>query len=191
MKRKVASFYKKRMVIFEKKNSSNIRIEVSHHLVKMVLPSGIDYKELVRKHMRWLKDKINVQKEAFEISKSLKLTPKSEEVFLGMVKEIVLDYSEKLDVPVKSIRLRYMKTKWGSWSTKNILTLNKFLRFLPEKLIRYVILHELTHFFEPFHTEEFYNLLERHIENVPQLEKMLSAYWIKLERSGVVRKFIS
>lgn len=191
MKRKVASFYKKRVVIFERKNSPAIKIEVNHKIVKMVIPIGVDYKQLVKKHFVWLKDKINVQREAFEISRSLKLYPKSETAFLVMVKQMVIDYSYLLNVPVKSIRLRYMKTKWGSWSTNNILTLNKFLRFLPEKLIRYVILHELAHFFEPFHTEGFYNFLDKHFEDVSLIEKTLAAYWIKLESSGVVKKFVS
>ena len=43
------------------------------------------------------------------------------------------------------VTVRKMKTRWGSCSSSNRISLNSALVFLPEKLAEYVILHELAH----------------------------------------------
>lgn len=83
-----------------------------------------------------------------------------------------------------------MKTKWGSWSSKGSLTLNLFLRFLPRKAVDYVIVHELTHYFEPEHNERFYRILESCLPDFKDFEKLLFAYWIKLDVEGFVERFM-
>ena len=60
-------------------------------------------------------------------------------------------------VDVPEIRIRSMKTRWGSCnpSAKRI-TLNRNLIHYPIDFIEYVILHELAHFVVPNHSADFY-----------------------------------
>ena len=65
-------------------------------------------------------------------------------------------------VPMPQLRLREMKSCWGTCLyKKGIITLNKKLLGQPEKCIRYVAMHELCHFVHPNHSKDFYALLEK------------------------------
>ena len=61
------------------------------------------------------------------------------------------------------LKIRNMKTKWGSMSSRNALTLNLQLARAPRECIEYVIVHELCHLVQLNHSKEFYELLERHL----------------------------
>jgi len=60
-----------------------------------------------------------------------------------------------------TLRLRRMRTRWGSLSRSGALSLNPDLVRAPRECIDYVILHELCHLIEPDHGPEFRRLLER------------------------------
>lgn len=67
---------------------------------------------------------------------------------------------QKYDVALPKLILRDMETRWGSCQTKrSTITLNKRLIETPLECIEYVIVHELTHFLQPNHSREFYDLL--------------------------------
>ncbi|OPY59968.1 MAG: hypothetical protein A4E57_04603 [Syntrophorhabdaceae bacterium PtaU1.Bin034] len=49
-------------------------------------------------------------------------------------------------VPLPLIRIRKMRTHWGSYSSKGVITLNLLLILAPIEHLDYVILHELCHY---------------------------------------------
>jgi hypothetical protein len=59
------------------------------------------------------------------------------------------------------INIRKMKTRWGSLSPKEIITLNTDLIKAPGECIDYVITHELCHQVHKKHGADFYKLLEK------------------------------
>jgi predicted metal-dependent hydrolase len=59
------------------------------------------------------------------------------------------------------ISIRKMKTRWGSLSSKGIITLNTGLIKAPGECIDYVITHELCHQVHKKHGADFYKLLEK------------------------------
>lgn len=176
------------MIIFESRTSKAVNIEVNLKFIRLVVPEGLAYRKVFLKHFSWLVEKLEAIDEARRLSRSLKIYPKTAQDFKKHVRKQVDYFSNFLKVPVKRIRLRYMKTKWGSWSSRGTLTLNLFLRFLPAKAIDYVIVHELAHYFEPEHNERFYCLLESCFPDFKDHEKLLFAYWLKLECEGIVEK---
>jgi predicted metal-dependent hydrolase len=60
-----------------------------------------------------------------------------------------------------TLRLRRMRTRWGSLSTAGTLSLHPDLVRAPRECIDYVITHELCHLVYPDHGLEFRRLLER------------------------------
>ncbi|MBN1133283.1 MAG: M48 family metallopeptidase [Bacteroidales bacterium] len=64
-------------------------------------------------------------------------------------------------LPFTSLRIKKMKSRWGSCSTKNAINLNAWLVLLPDHLMDYVILHELAHTIHKNHSAQFWMLLER------------------------------
>lgn len=61
----------------------------------------------------------------------------------------------------REIRINSSKGRWGSCSAQKNINLSLFLMLLPERLIDYVVLHELAHTVELNHGEKFWSLLDR------------------------------
>ncbi|MEG1524501.1 MAG: SprT family zinc-dependent metalloprotease [Clostridia bacterium] len=58
-------------------------------------------------------------------------------------------------------RMRDMTSRWGTCNVRTgIITLNLQLVRLDSEFLQYVILHELTHLWEPSHNERFYQLMD-------------------------------
>ena len=63
-------------------------------------------------------------------------------------------------VPVAQVRLGFATTQWGSCSPRGIIMLNTALLFLPQRLLRYVIIHELAHRRVPNHSPAYWREVE-------------------------------
>lgn len=74
----------------------------------------------------------------------------------------VYPYFESMGVEFPTIRFRKMVSQWGSChSQKGILTFNTNLMYTSPECVRYVVLHEFTHFLQPNHSRAFYEELKK------------------------------
>ena len=76
------------------------------------------------------------------------------------------------------LRLRRMRTRWGSLSPGGVMTLNPDLIRAPVACIDYVVVHEITHLDHPRHDTAFWHLLARRMpgwqERKLRLEMLLA-----------------
>ena len=73
---------------------------------------------------------------------------------------ILLELNKITKQEIKSVKIRQMKTRWGSCNAhKSYINLNIELIKKPKKCIEYVIFHELAHLIHPNHSKEFYDYL--------------------------------
>lgn len=73
--------------------------------------------------------------------------------------------------------IRNQKTKWGSCSAKNNISLNINLARLPEQLRDYVILHELVHTRFKNHSKKFWAELDKFVDGkAKELSKKLKKH---------------
>jgi hypothetical protein len=68
---------------------------------------------------------------------------------------------KRLELAYPCLKIRRMKTRWGSLSQSGTLTLNANLIRAPRECIDYVITHELCHLKYHDHGPDFYKLLEK------------------------------
>lgn len=74
---------------------------------------------------------------------------------------------ERLNAKAEIMRVKYTTlkitspaTRWGSCSTRGSVNLNWRLIMAPDDVIDYVIIHELSHLFEPNHSQRFWRKVE-------------------------------
>jgi len=74
------------------------------------------------------------------------------------------------------VYVRNLKSRWGSCSHKNNISLNLKLIALPEEVLDYVILHELVHTRVKNHGDDFWQELDRHSVDARALNLSLQQY---------------
>lgn len=78
-------------------------------------------------------------------------------------------------LPEPRLRLRWMKSRWGSCSTQAVITLNVELIKYDLELLDYVIVHELCHLLEFNHSHRFYQLMDTAMPNWRDRKRRLEA----------------
>lgn len=79
----------------------------------------------------------------------------------------------ELNLPAPQLRVRKMRSRWGSCSRAAIITLNLELIRTPLECIDYVITHELCHLVEFNHSPRFYDLQARFIPDWKERKRRL------------------
>jgi len=94
-----------------------------------------------------------------------------------------LDYfSKKHKLPYNRAGFRCQKTRWGSCSGKNNISLNVNIAFLPEELQYYILLHELVHTKVKNHSRKFWAELDKYTNGrAKELSKKLKMHRMKLK----------
>jgi predicted metal-dependent hydrolase len=71
--------------------------------------------------------------------------------------------SRRTGLSYRSVAIRATRSKWGSCSSRNDLSLSVYLMLLPDHLIEYIIVHELCHTVHRNHSAEFHSLVDHHL----------------------------
>ena len=74
----------------------------------------------------------------------------------------VAAWADRLDVELRNITVRPMRTKWASCSSEGNLTFDEALLGFDEAVQSYVIVHELAHLDVPCHDAAFWRIVNRY-----------------------------
>ena len=83
------------------------------------------------------------------------------------------ELSERFGFSYNKIRITSARTRYGSCSSKNNISLSYFLAFYSQEAIDYVMVHELCHTKEHNHSKRFYSLLESCLPDWKERKKLL------------------
>ncbi len=124
--------------------------------------------EFLKKHEEWLQDKVRMVRERQNAGESTNAVPVNEltaediEYIKKRISERVEYYSSFMGVSYGRVTIRNQKTRWGSCSAKGNLNFNYQLAYLPQELLDYVVVHELSHRRHMNHSAEFWQEVEKY-----------------------------
>lgn len=98
------------------------------------------------------------------------------EMALAYIPERVRYYAPKVGVTYGEIRIKQLKSRWGSCSAKGNLNFNCLLMLAPLEVIDSVVVHELCHRKEMNHSERFYREVLRVIPDYWKHHRWLKEY---------------
>ena len=144
-----------REILYEKfhRRIKSPRLEFENGLLYLILPLKFtEEHRLLENHRNWIIKQLNRFEELKETSKTLKLKEDADTAeFKSSVEKIIQAFSEELNVETGEILFRKFKGRWGSCSTDGKITVNTLLMFLPDRLIEYILFHEVAHRVEKGH----------------------------------------
>ena len=82
-------------------------------------------------------------------------------------------YSQVMNLDFEDIKFRKMKSRWGSCSSRKVLTFNTELIKVKKELIDYVVVHELAHLKHMNHSKEFHGLVDEYLPGSKQYRQEL------------------
>ncbi len=82
-------------------------------------------------------------------------------------------FANMMNLEYKILKFRKMKSRWGSCSSVQVITLNTQLLKVQKELIDYVIVHELAHLVHMNHSANFHTLVENYLPHAKTLRKRL------------------
>lgn len=111
-------------------------------------------------------------KESANIQKLLEDFLKKE--LLARALPLLRYYAEQMNLSVKELRIKNMKTRWGTCNIRERrIWLSLMLAELDEECLAYVIVHELAHLYEKGHNARFYRIVERYFPDYKVVVKRM------------------
>lgn len=92
------------------------------------------------------------------------------------LKPWLLEEAQLMGLEYASVSIRLQKKRWGSCSAKQCINLNASLLFLPDFLVRHVLIHELTHLKHLNHSACFWAEVEKFDKDYISNRKQLHYY---------------
>tara|TARA_B100001989_G_scaffold224323_1_gene178730 strand:- start:138 stop:815 length:678 start_codon:yes stop_codon:yes gene_type:complete len=92
-----------------------------------------------------------------------------------ILKEKTLIESKKMNLKVKEIKVRSYKNRWGSCSSNGNISYNWKLIMAPERIINYVIIHELCHLIHFNHSRDYWREVSKKLPNYKENKEWLKS----------------
>ena len=93
------------------------------------------------------------------------------------IKPWLMRLGEERSFDFNRVLVKSQRTRWASCSRRRTVSLNLKLLFIPEDLIRYVLIHELCHTEHLNHSPEFWALLRHHDPEYAERDERLRSAW--------------
>ena len=162
------------------KIAKHIRMSIKPpSIIRVAVPLGVSFKEahsfviskeswLLNQIQRFSKSKINSLYGKCNLNSKIKLKEKSEAI-ISRVKYL----ADKYDFHYNKISTRIMKSRWGSCSYKNNISINLCASYLPDKQLDHIIMNELMHTRIKNHSRYFWSELHKIVNDLDKLKKEL------------------
>ncbi|MFC1847343.1 M48 family metallopeptidase [Chloroflexota bacterium] len=165
-----------RRVIISIKPFRGVRIavpsRVSLHKAEEFVYSKIDWIKMQLEKMKQYEREYNLNSGADDDIDKVKTKSR----LTGRLKYL----AEKHGFTYNRVYIRNQRTRWGSCSYKDNISLNMKLVKLPDELVDYVILHELVHTHKKDHGKAFWTEMDKLVGDGKGMSSRLKEYGIGL-----------
>ena len=174
-------------ILFEKsKRARNLNISVTPSKpVRVSVPLGVSFdkaKGIVHARLSWIR-KHSEKMKVLARGHNSKLIDVSHMSYAQKKRQLikkVVESAKHRGFTYNKIFIRNQKTLWGSCSFRNNISLNIKLLQLPDKLINYIILHELLHTRIKNHSRNFWAELDKLVGDGKTLSSQVRLYHLGL-----------
>ncbi len=156
------------------------RVEFKHNGLRVIVPRGIDPLKVLEENRTSILKKYHKLISQVDTAREKSLVHWTAREFETLIASYIEQYSRQLQVRVKEIRFRKMRRRWGSCRSDRIITFNRYMQFIPEPLIAYIVYHELAHLIVRGHGQRFKRIIAQEFPHYRQLDKELNLYGLKL-----------
>ena len=174
-------------ILFERSNrAKHISISVKPFKgARVAVPYGVSFdkaKQFARSKSNWIKKHLDKMKqvekehEAFSNESTEINRAEATKQLVNRLNEL----SEQHGFSYNKVFVRNQKTRWGSCSSKNNISLNMMLVRLPDEMMDYVLLHELVHTRIKNHTHAFWSELNKFVGDAKGMSKKMNEYKVVL-----------
>ena len=164
-------------VRYQRSKGRRIGISIKSEFVRVAVPRRESLKNaqaFVESRIGWIKKGISEMNARIE--KSQILPEIDREDARRILNQRLGELATEHDFEYGKVSIRRQKTRWGSCSSQNNISLNQNLLHLPNELIDYVLLHELTHTRVKNHSPSFWNELEKVCPSAKEKRRLLKTY---------------
>lgn len=91
------------------------------------------------------------------------------------IAERILFWRERVNAFPKTMRVKRLRSRWGSCSNRGNLNFNWLLILAPPPIVDYVVVHELCHFHHPDHSAAFWDTVGTALPDYKERRKWLKA----------------
>jgi predicted metal-dependent hydrolase len=157
------------------KPGPTIRVTVP---TKVSLPTA---RKFLHSKIPWVKKNLNKIKKLQQDNPQQNLPPINKTKAKTILTERLNLLAQKYRFSYNKLFIRNQKTRWGSCSSKNNISLNMNLIRLPQKIQDYVILHELVHTKHKNHSKKFWAEMDRLVGDGKKLKREMRKYRIVVQ----------
>jgi predicted metal-dependent hydrolase len=94
-----------------------------------------------------------------------------------LITELLVEVAGTMGVSYSALQVRRQRSRWGSCSSKGVVSINACLVFQPRDVARYLMVHELTHLTHMNHSRRFWAAVERHEPGWRERDRKLLEGW--------------
>ncbi len=157
--------------------AKRIIISVKPEFVRVTVPRRQTLKsaqQFVNQKIDWIKKHSENIKILNKKSKKLPIIEKKHA--RKILEKRLAELAQLHNFQYNRVSIRNQRTRWGSCSSKDNISLNMKLLHLPNQLIDYILLHELVHTRVKNHSKDFWNELETVVPNARIMDNKLKEY---------------
>ncbi len=160
------------IIIKSKIKNMYIQIKDEKVIVKAPIQLKEKYvKEFVNKKSKWIYE--GLKKNKVKSKTEEKIGQKKIERLTRIVEKTINKYSKVLNVKPNKVRIKNIKYAWGSCSSQRNISISMQLARKEEKVIEYVVLHEMCHLIYMNHSKNFWKLVEEYMPEYKEYKKKL------------------